>query len=93
MVITAASPLGSRLWKRRAGERVELSAGRAASAVEIEGLRGRMREFGAGVAATRAAVLELTVDDLNTLLAAEPQGRGMREFAGVEAITAAAMGE
>ncbi len=35
MVITAASPLGSRLWKRRAGERVELSAGRAASAVEI----------------------------------------------------------
>ena len=64
---------------------------RAASAVEIEGLRGRMREFGAGVAAKRAAVLELTVDDLNTLLAAEPQGMAMREFAGVEAITAAAI--
>jgi transcription elongation GreA/GreB family factor len=38
MVITRASPLGSRLLKRRKGERVEMSPGRAATAVEIVGV-------------------------------------------------------
>lgn len=35
MVITPVSPLGSRLMKRRAGETVELTPGRPASAVTI----------------------------------------------------------
>jgi hypothetical protein len=61
---------------------------RAAAATEVEGLRGRLREFGSAVQAGRAATVALTADDLNTLLAAEPVLQPMRESARVESVTA-----
>ncbi len=39
LVITAASPLGAKLMRRRAGERIELQAGRPGSAVTIAAVR------------------------------------------------------
>jgi len=39
MVITPASPLGARLMRRRAGDRIELQAGRPASAVTVMAVR------------------------------------------------------
>ena len=60
---------------------------RAATAQEIEALRTRIGAFAAAVEANQAAVLQLSADDLNTLLASDPRVAGMKENVLVEAVT------
>ena len=56
------------------------------AAERVADLRQRINDFGAAVGRNEKAELRLTVEDLNTLLAAEDLIRSMRENAKVESI-------